>query len=166
MDYQQVISGIDNYENWRYQVAEKWKDWVKLCLFARIQDIGCECTYSNLSKINQPLYGQLDSTVYAKYLHILKVRSKLLEEQFAKAFEKVSNQVDDLYAAGEYDRVFKGKWYAGFLEAEIKIIAGNHHFHSKTLAVRIITALTMTLNFETNWVEYFNKPLRELVEKF
>jgi hypothetical protein len=27
----------------------------------------------------------------------------------------------------------KGKWYAGFLEAEIKIIAGNNHFHSKTL---------------------------------
>lgn len=158
MDYQQIIAGIGDYKQWRYQVAEKWKQWVKLCLFARKKNIGCECTYSNPSKVNNPLYNLLDSTIYAQYLNLLETRSGLSSIQFKNAFKRVSKQVDDFYIAGEQDRIFKGKWYAGFLEAKITNIAGNTPFNSKTLSNRLITAITMTLDFDAPWAEHFKEP--------
>jgi len=165
MDYQQMIAGIGDYKKWRYQVAEKWKQWVKLCLFARKKDIGCECTYSNPSKVNNPLHESLDSTAYAQYLNLLENRSGLSSVQFKNAFKRVSKQVNDFYLAGEHDRIFKGKWYAGFLEAEIKTIAQNTPFNSKTLADRLVTAITMTLDFNAPWAEYFKEPVKKLIKK-
>ncbi|MDM8561787.1 DUF4435 domain-containing protein [Candidatus Marithioploca araucensis] len=165
MDYQQIIAGIGDYNNWRDQAAKKWKEWVKLCLFARKKDIGCECTYRNPSKINNPLYELLDSTTYAQYLNRLENRSGLSSVQFKMAFKRVSKLVDNLYAAGEHDRIFKGKWYAGFLEAKIKTIAGNTPFNSKTLANRLTTAITMTLDFDAPWAEQFKEPLKKLIKK-
>lgn len=165
MDYQEIITGIGDYKKWRYQVAEKWKEWVKLCLFARKKDIGCECSYRYPSQINNPLYGLLDSTAYAKYLNILENRSGLSSEKFKRAFKRVSKQVDDLYVAGESDRIFKGKWYAGFLEAKIKTIAGNTPFNSKTLANRLTTAITVTLDFDAPWAKHFKEPLKKLITK-
>jgi hypothetical protein len=165
MDYQKIITGIGDHKKWRYQVAEKWKEWVKFCLFARKKNLGCECTYSNPSKINTKLYELLDSTAYAQYLNLLENRSGLSSVQFKNAFKRVSKQVDDLYKAGEHDRIFKGKWYAGFLEAKITNIAGNTPFNSKTLANRLITAITMTLDFEAPWAEHFREPLKNLMKK-
>jgi hypothetical protein len=165
MDYQQIIAGLGDEKKWRYQVAEKWKEWVKLCLFARKKDIGCECTYSNPSKVNNPLYEWLDSTAYAQYLKVLENRSGLSSVQFKNAFKRVSKPVDDFYLVGEHDRIFKGKWYAGFLEAQIKTIAQNTPFNSKTLSNRLITAITMTLDFQAPWAEHFKAPFNKLVQK-
>lgn len=165
MTYQQMKAAIGNDNQWRYQVAEKWKEWVKLCLFARKKDIGCECTYSNPSRINNPLYELLDSTAYAQYLNLLENRSGLSSEQFQRAYKRVSKQVDNFYTTGEQDRIFKGKWYAGFLEATIKSIAGNTPFNSKNLANRLVTAITMTLDFNAPWAEHFKVPLKKVIEK-
>jgi len=164
MDSQLVLAGLGDYEDWRCRVAECWKKWVKLCLFVAQKNIRCECNYGVTSRINAPLHEPVVQALYAQRLTMLKSESGLSSEQFEKTFGEVSRLVDDLYARGEHDRIFKGKWYVILLEAEIKTIAGSRPINSKGgLANRLPGAIVLTLNFDNPWANYFKEPLRRLV---
>ncbi len=164
MDTQLVLAGFGDYEDWHRRVAECWKAWVKLCMFAVQRNIRCECNYGVTSRINSPLHGPVDSAAYTQRLTTLENESGLSSEQFEKVFEEVSRLVDDLYARGEHDRIFKGKWYTTFLEIEIKAIAGNRPINSKGgLANRLPNAIALTLDFGNPWADYFKQPLRRLI---
>ena len=163
MDSQLVLSGLGDYEDWRRRVAERWKEWVKFCLFAVQRDIRCECNYGVTSRINAPLHEPVVQALYAQRLTMLKSASGLSSEQFERAFEQVARLVDDLYVRGEHDRIFKGKWYVILLEAEIKTIAGIRPIDSKGLVSRLPSAIAVTLNFDNPWADYFKEPLRRLV---
>ena len=162
LDGYSMKTGLGNYENWRRRAAEAWKEWVKLCLFARKKNINCECTYSLSSRINNPLYGPVDPTAHAFHLNILKAGSGLSDQQFSEAFRRVSRLVDELYARGDHDRVFKGKWYSSFLDAEIRSIAGARPINSNGLVNRLISAIALTVDYNRPWAENFKEPLRNL----
>jgi Protein of unknown function (DUF4435) len=173
MDRQVLVAGLGNYEAWRRNVAERWKDWVKLCLFARVKNIDCKCNYGSTSRINNvtidnkliSLYGPRDLNAYRECLTLLETKSGLATVEFQNDYQQISDSVDEIYATGEYDRVFKGKWYAGLLEATIKTLAGNIPFNSKGLQDRLLTNITSTLDFDKAWAEHFKVPLRSLIEK-
>lgn len=123
----------------------------------------CECNYSNLPNQNQPLYNRLKDDIYFKYEQIVKQSSPLTEEQFQEGFESISNQVDELYAAGKHDMVFKGKWYAGFLEAKIEEVIGEK-LTGKSGHKSYFQTIISTLDFNGEWAEHFKRPLLKLIE--
>jgi hypothetical protein len=165
MERRLVAAGLGNPEQWRRRVAERWKEWVKLCLFSKKRSIGSECNYGVTSRINNPLHGPLDVVAHNNRVTMLEGRSGLSHVQFRRAFRRISRFVDELYARGEYDRVFKGKWYSAFLEEEIRNIAGARPINSNGLAGRLLTALTLTLNFDEPWAEHFKEPVRRLIDR-
>jgi len=138
---------------------------VKLCLFAETIGLECECNYSNFPSKNQPLYNRIKDDIYSAYEQSVKNKSPLTAEQFQESFESISNKVDELYATGEHDMVFKGKWYAGFLEAKIEEVIGEK-LTGKSGHKSYFQAIISTLDFNSEWAEHFKKPLLKLLELF
>lgn len=162
-DRQLVLTSIGSSEDWCQRAAECWKDWVKLCLFARKRDIGGEFNYRVRSPINNPLYGPVNHIAYTQRLSILESKSGLSSKQFIRAFRRISKVVDDLYARGEHDHVFKGKWYAPLLIEHIRAITGTSPQHSQDLPDLLPKFVVLTLNFSMPWAEHFKEPLRKLI---
>lgn len=165
MERSLVVTRIGNYEQWRQTVAEQWKEWIKLCLFTRKRKINSECNYSVASRINNPVHGPVDMIAHHQRVAILESRSGLPPMKFRRAFRNISHFVDGLYARGEHDRIFKGKWYSIFLEQEIKNIAGVRPINANGLVGRLPIALALTLNFDEPWAEHFKEPVRKLIRR-
>ena len=163
LDGQVARTMIGDYGVWRHQAASKWKEWVKLCLFARKHSINSESSYSRVSQVNTPLHGPLNTISYAQYLALLETRSGLSTAEFSRAYATLSSGVDKRYLSRTFDLVFKGKWYAAFLEAHIRSAAGVRPINSNGLASRLDSAVALTLDFGGHWAEHFKAPLRALI---
>jgi hypothetical protein len=150
---------------WRSTAAYKWIDWVKLCLFANLRGLGGDCNYGSLSQINRPLHGSVDQHEYTTRLAQLEVRSGLSSRQFKRAFQRLSSKVDRLYASGDHDLVFKGKWYWTMIEAELRHLAGTKRIHLNRVQDRLPSAFGITLDFDQPWAERFKRPLRQLISR-
>jgi len=154
---------IGDCAKWRQEVAKQWKTWVKLCLFSRMNG-KCECNYGSLPEKNKPLYEMLKDDIYSQYKEIVKVSSKLTENKFNKSFSDICKKVDELYAIGKHDSVFKGKWYAGFFEVTIEQKVGK--LGNKTVHKSYSQTIISTLDFSAKWTKHFKKPLKSLIGKY
>jgi hypothetical protein len=150
---------------WRKDLAERWKDWIKLCLFAKLKKIRGGVNYRLTSQINTPLYANVDMTLFNQRLADLKRSSGLSNTQFKRAYARISRYVDGLYRVDEYEQVFKGKWYAPLIESDIRNLAGTIPIESNSLASRLISVLSATLDFQQDWAEYFKQRIRDLLVK-
>jgi hypothetical protein len=160
-DSQRMMLG--DSAKWRQEVAQQWKSWVKLCLFSRKYKLNCECNYGNLpKKSDNPLYEMLADDIYLQYKEIVKNSSKLTEKQFNQSFGSICKKVDDLYAKGEHDLIFKGKWYAGFFKMAIERVIGTKPSDSDKSCFQITMS---TVDFNGKWAEHFKKPLKSLLKK-
>jgi hypothetical protein len=112
---------------------------------------------------NQPLYNRIKDDIYLAYEQIVKESSSLTEELFQESFESISHKVDELYAAGKHDMVFKGKWYAGFLEAKIEGVIGKKL--TKPSHKSYFQTILSTLDFNAEWAEHFKEPLKFLLDE-
>lgn len=161
-----IAKQIGNYNDWRQRVASYWKDWVKICFFTKKRNIGCECTYSSQSRINNPLYDNIiDAAAYSTHLTRIEQLSGLSKVQFKRAFQRLSRQVDNIYNQNSYDLVFKGKWYSPFMENEIKKIVGKRPVNIRSFQSRLETALLISLDFYKHWAYHFTKPLSNLTNQ-
>lgn len=156
---------IIDSEAWRKDLSKLWKDWVTLCLFAKLKKIRSATNYSSTSQINNPLHAPVDMAEYQQYLARFQLLAGLTNLQFTRAFRRVSKVVSRLYDDDEFDRVFKGKWYASLLDSAIRNIAGARPINSKGLSNRIVQVLSITLDFEEEWSEHFKQPLRDIMAR-
>jgi hypothetical protein len=150
-------------QSWRRNAAENWKDWVKLCVFSVLQKISYECNYSVHSRINQCPYGPLLVADYIARLGELERRSGLTARGFRTVYNRISRSVDELYSEGDFDVVFKGKWYAFFLAEDAKTMAAGQPFDSSSLASKLLLGLLLTLDFSAPWTRHFRDPLENLI---
>lgn len=162
LEYDLVKAGIGNEEIWRSDIAARWKHWVTLCVFSHKRNINSICNYGKESQINNPCYGNLDLPAYALHRSMLQIASGLSATQFQRSFSRIERQVKTIYDNGEHERIFKGKWYEGFLVEQVKHIAGTIPYDKQHLGGRIKTALIAMLDFDQPWAEHFKKPLRTL----
>ena len=157
---------LSDLESWRYQSASKWKDWVKICLLTQKLNIRGEANYSKESQIHTDKFGPVDLGLLKEYLEKLKIKSGLTDKQFRAAYKSSSKTVDDLYSRMDYDLVFKGKWYAKFLEHDMKTISFNRPYQHNGLAERLTSTTQTTLDFSGDWTNYFKKTMINLVDRF
>jgi beta-galactosidase beta subunit len=155
-----VTEIIGDCEDWRKAVALSWKDWVKVCLYARKHEINCECNFKTQSRINKPLFkASIDDKKYSEYCSLLQKHSGFSNETFQEQFEEISSTVEELFHQGKYDLLFQGKWYSHFMVEEIKSVKGNvNGLHGK-----IESALLITLDFRKPWSNNLKKPLKRVI---
>jgi len=157
-----VRSGLNTANrDWQRTAAENWKDWVKLCVYAGKHRIHYDCNYSVLSRINRGPYTPVDPTLYAARLAELERRSNRTTRGFKLSFGYVSRQIDKLYAGGNFDSVFKGKWYLVFLSHDASRLAGG----APVAAGQLLTALQITLDVKADWANHFTTPLYRLIRE-
>jgi hypothetical protein len=61
LDQQTLEPFLNDSMAWRRSASARWKDWVKLCLFARLQGLNCDCSFGSHSRVNRPSHGSVDS---------------------------------------------------------------------------------------------------------
>jgi hypothetical protein len=154
-DKARIAGAIGNSDDWRARNAALWKDWIKLCVFAKKRKIRSEQNYGVTSRINDPPNRPADAAELAARLAQLQAATGLPANKFRRAFARVSKLVENLFAEGSHDIVFKGKWYATLLDAEIRDIAAGRPSSDQNLTGRLLTGLALTVRFDDPWAEYF-----------
>jgi hypothetical protein len=101
---------------WRRSVAEAWKTWVELCLYATLHGVACSCHFRSTSTVHKGS-GELDQTRYATTLEELKRASGLTAAEFKKRHKQIRATVKRYYSNGQHDALFNGKWYRLFIQA-------------------------------------------------
>lgn len=153
-------------DDWRRQAATKWKDWVILCLFSHCHEVSSICNYGRpISPINDGVYGPVKVNEFTNHISNLESNCGMSASKFSRCFANLTRRVEEVYRQGQYDRIFKGKWYLSFLAADIKRIAGRRRYRSRYIEQTLLTGLLQTMNLNEEWAEYFKKPLRTLLAK-
>lgn len=156
--------GPDNLA-WRQKIAESWKDWIKLCIYSQKHRIRFDCNYGSCSRINPKPYEPVDEPSYIHRLANIEIRSGLTPIGFKRSLTWTSKLVDQIYTRNEFDRIFKGKWYADFLLRDAEILAGGRAYESNNLARRLVAGITLTLDFNDPWTQYFTNQMSKLADK-
>jgi hypothetical protein len=152
---------------WRMSAAERWKEWVQLCLLCAMRNIPCECTFRRPSPINQPPDAVTDPGEFRRHFTIAEGASGLSTTDFGNAFDEIRHFVNSVYARSRHHLIFKGKWYRTILEADVKALARtrNRPVIMNNFGDRAFSTLLQSLNFEDHWAEHFIRPTREMFNR-
>lgn len=165
LDRQEVLQCLSDGRRWRREVAERWKQWVTLCLFVAKKKVNCESNYRVTSRINTPLHGPVDQAAYGECLERVQTKLGLTDRQFKRAFTRVARLVDDIYAQGDHDRVFKGTWYGVLLGATVRDGLRGRPVDSEGFERRLPSVAATALDFDASWADHFKEPLRLVIQQ-
>jgi hypothetical protein len=164
LDVHSVRSIIGDQRQWMQKAATEWKQWVSICITARILQANCRCTYSLHSQINDGPYSGVVAADLALLTTELQTASGLPAAKLDRWLERTRRRIDRIYAAGRYDNVFKGKWYAHFLAEDIRRAAVGRAYNANGLGERIFSAAAAKLNFGEAWVLHFRDRLASVLQ--
>jgi hypothetical protein len=146
--------------SWPSSAADRWRDWVKLCLAA----VGCQahsvCNYHSPSEVHDG--GVVDPTLLADKLVAIEAASNMGTADFMRMYDRLSSKVDRLYMTGAQDRVFKGKWYTLMLADELRAAGLATGAATRSLPAKLVTGLMQSLDFSEDWTNPFRLPIRRL----
>jgi hypothetical protein len=164
-DLSKVKSWLGDTQQWRRRASDRWKDWVKLCLFANLRKLHGVCNYGASSRINIPLHGAVTSSELGRHVSELEAKSGLSKSQFQLAFNRIAAKVDLAYAEDQAEKVFKAKWYSAIAQTEVKQAAGTYPIDENGLGSSLAKCLLLTLSFDEAWTEWFRNPIRALLAR-
>lgn len=164
-DENKVKAWLGDAQQWRHKASDRWKDWVKLCLFANLRKIHGVYNYGATSRLNVPLHGNVNAAEFARRRAELEVKSGLSRSQFKRAFNRVAAKIETAYASDQAEKVFKAKWYSAIAETETRQAAGSYPINGNALGGRLPACLVLTMNFEEPWAEWFRNPVRALIAR-
>jgi hypothetical protein len=166
MDPKEIACRIGDQVGWIRNAAQTWKDWVKICVFAKLKILeNCPQNYMRPSQIHAQLTGVVDKGSYDECVATLKSASGLTEEEFLVEYDRVSRLVDILYEKGEHGKVFKGKWYKHFLDEQIRQLVKTTSGTVDGLERHILRYIAGTLDFRAHWTKYFSQLLQRVIDK-
>jgi hypothetical protein len=155
-DVEQLI--VSN-SNWRSAAAELWKDWVKICLFTRKHRIRSVQNYGVLSRVNPEPHFPVDDDMLAAEKAAIEVAFGLGHVEFEQRYSEVSKYVDEVYAAGDFDRIFKGKWYAAILLRQVAVLAAGREFNQNGFQPALLSVLSFTINSASPEFDFARNPI-------
>jgi hypothetical protein len=135
------------------RAAAEWKEWVKLCIIARLLSVPGIYNFSVPSKVHAGPYEPLDSALLAKLSAQLENASGLSTPQFKRRADRVSALVERIYALGQHDRLFKGSWYGGFLSVDLARAARGRAYNANGIKDRFVAAALAKLDFTQQWAD-------------
>jgi hypothetical protein len=144
LDTSRVKTIFPDVDSWMLQMATIWKDWVIACvLVARLQ-IRCPYSYASTSILNKPPTAPVSPIEVTRIFQTIRAASCLTPEEFDRRLVRATELVNRLYACTDHDKIFKGKWYVGLLEEDIKTKFFNVPHNKTALYHRLLSSLTAT----------------------
>lgn len=165
LDAGSVKATMGDQDAWLHNVASQWKDWVRLCLTTRLLGANCQCNYGRPSQVNQDTFGNPVAARVAQVTSDILVASGLPIPRFDTALRKAGRIVDNTYARRQHDRVFKGKWYGGFLAEVARQAATGRPYNANGLD-RIPAIANASTDVSEPWAEGLRKPFLKIVALF
>jgi hypothetical protein len=150
--------------NWCESAAQRWREWVVLCLL-RVKYAVPGPNYRCTSRVNKPLNGPLDTSLYDAEITRLETHLGFTRAEMNQRIEIISKVVDRHISRGTFDILFKGKWYATLLELDFRAAFSGRAFNITGIAARVTAALASTLDFSQPWVDHFVLPLEDLFDQ-
>lgn len=147
------------------EMANKWREWVKLCLFSSKKRVSCQSNYRVPSQINKRINGNVDQSTYNTHLTDIQNRLSLSTKQFNRAFGRVSSLVDDIYTNDEHHLIFKGKWYTNLIADEIRNSTASTSMDTSGLETRLAASAISKVDFERAWADHFKEPMKKLIRQ-
>lgn len=150
-------------ERWCDYAAERWLEWVALCLCAR--RLGANYpNYGSVSQVNDPSASQANLQKVREAIKNLANQSGKTSQQVEALYMRRVAKVRRLLRTGEIDRVFKGKWYADILTGDIMAMGLlPQRFQVGTLRAAVYTALMTTLDYDAPWGLWFRERFQTVV---
>jgi hypothetical protein len=159
MDPAELAGAFTDPHAWRVSCAERWREWIVICIFCMRQRVKNCANFHKHSQVNQincgSSTGGLDGAKAATYKEMVQRASGLGAQQFARKYEATSRLVDYIFKTGRHHLVFKGKWYLPFLTSELSRIAGARTYDRGAVDAGIVGALAHSLDFTAAWAAPF-----------
>lgn len=153
------ISGLlGDKSAWLNKCITNWKDWLTICLFLKINNISLG-GYAVPSKINTKVYGGLDNSLLTKYKAQAYRKSGFDQVVFDELYAAAEEVVNQLWASGKADQIFKGKWYLYWLVNHLEAGHG-----VKLNAKNLACILCSNLNWKGSWTKRYQVKLSKLVK--
>src|ERR1039457_2075498 len=152
-DIAEVMRHFGSVSDWTLRAADRWKDWVKLCLAASDCRARGVCNYHSASQVHSA--GVLDPTLFSAKLAEIELASGLSHADFVSKFRRLQAKVNRYYASGDQDRLFKGKWYSIVLSDELAKAGLVTGAASKSMPSKLVSGLMQSLDFSEDWTSYF-----------
>jgi hypothetical protein len=165
LDVEETPAAFADSFQWRRRCAHLWQEWVVLCLLVAKLQVKCECGYSRPSQLNKPSCASADPALFATFAEDIRTRSGLSQEDFNNALNAARAEVAKIYAANEFDKIFKGKWYAAILQADLDAHVQGPVPNKPPLEL-ITRAIAATVDASEEWAKPFVAPLEQLCERF
>jgi len=164
LDPARLVPLLSSSHSWCKKAAERWREWVVLCIIAALKGISQQCNYGVLSMVQSPVNGMIDASKLARRKADMERKSGMAPTDFAEFYASVTKRVNRLYSSGHQDKVFKGKWYSILLDEDIKRSMGRSEYDRHGFSARVTSAVAATLRFTDIWALYYTNRLADVVD--
>lgn len=145
---------------WQEVAARLWIEWVRLCFAAKLLKIPGAVNYRRPSPLNDPSHHLADPELVA--FHQGNALAGVLPSIVSRRdWQSARAVVDGEYATGNWDAVFKGKWYACILGSQLLANSPNK-IDSKHLVASLVKHVAATMKFDSAWSISMQKRVRSL----
>lgn len=145
--------------DWLSHCIATWKEWVTICLYLKIYQISL-AGYAESSKINAKEYGPIDQVLLGKYKALVFKKSGLDQATFDTRYSEVEKTVNETYATGNANKVFKGKWYLHWLEDHL---ATKHAV--KVNRKNLACILASNLDWNGSWTKPYKTKMSRVIKE-
>jgi hypothetical protein len=157
---------LGDVPRWRRGCADLWRDWVTLCVYSQIYNVTSIPNYGVRSRVNTDCFGDIDAALLEGHRRDLSQASGISEVDFELRLAVITTRVNDLYRQNKHDSVFKGKWYASFLENRVRTAAGVGGYDQNGFEGRLLAAVSATLDIGDPWADRFRKYIEQLLDRY
>jgi hypothetical protein len=144
------------HDGWQAKAAQILREWVVLCVASVLSTARCNINYRSFSRIHVGPPWLCNQRAFDDHKDVL--RGSLSADTFEGVWDHAERVVAGLYSSGRQDSVFKGRWYANYLLAEVK--AAEPAARDVSIDA-ILAGAQETLDFDGIWTA----PLREAVAR-
>jgi hypothetical protein len=153
-----------NAVQWAERAAINWLEWIVFCVLVKKLSIrGIANFGANRSLFHSGPYQPVDAALKGPLLNAAQARSSMTLPEFTVAYARARRSVARLQTQGRLDKVFNGKWYLYFLEADAEAAAAGRAYNPSGLRGRLIASLLSTMDFAAPWSHQLQNTIGRLV---
>ena len=164
LDPSVLTAFLSDGRGWCRQSAERWREWVVLCVTSACNRINHQCNYRVPSQVQCQNTGAPDAAKVAKLKTEMLAKSALDAATFERRYRSVERRVRRIYGSGGQDRIFKGKWYPALLDEDVFRRLGNSGYDRNGFVTRITATLATTLRSEDAWARDYRLALERILD--
>jgi len=144
----ELATMIASSQQWLMNASALWRDWIVFCILCRRLETQGIANYSQHSLLNAPAHEPAIPGL--RDFHFLRLRKAAgwNEDDFQVMRQQTEILVDEMLAAGQHHRIFKGRWYIDVLFAQLR--NSKYGPHAKALGKNGLSVALRTRFIESN----------------